>query len=169
MQPLTLRTNHLELKPLPLHAAAILPEDRQAAGDALGAQLAHEWPDPHLHGVLKRHAGGSADAECFGVWVMIERSSNTVVGDLGFRGPPDETGTIELGYSVVPSRRRRGYATEAAAALARWADAQPTVRIIVAGCDPANVASVRILENVGFERTGEASGEIRWRYRGEDA
>ena len=167
MGTLRLVTDHLELKPLPVQAAAALPEDREAACRALGARLSAEWPDPSFVGVLRRHAGASADTECFGVWVMIERGSRTVIGDIGFRGPSDEAGTIEVGYSVIPSRRRRGYATEAASALVGWARSQPSVHVIVAGCDPNNVPSVRTLERVGFRRTGEANGETRWRYDSE--
>lgn len=164
MRTRKLLTDRLELKPLPAEAAAALPEDRGAACRTLGAQLSAEWPDPHLVGVLRRHAGASVETECFGVWVMIERCSGGVVGDIGFRGPPDNAGTIEVGYSVVPSRRRRGYATEAASALVGWARSQPSVHVIVAGCDPNNLPSICTLERVGFGRTGEANGEIRWRY-----
>ena len=167
MGTLRLVTDHLELKPLPAQAAAALPEDREAACRTLGARIPAEWPDPNLVGVLRRHAGASVDTECFGVWVMIERGSGTVIGDIGFHGPPDDTGTIEVGYSVIPSRRRRGYATEAASALVGWARSQPSVHVIVAGCDPNNVPSVRILERAGFRRTGEANGETRWRYGSE--
>ena len=164
MRTLKLLTDRLELKPLPGQAAAALLEDREAAGRVLGARLSAQWPDPNLDGVLRRHAGASVDSECFGVWVMIERRSGTVVGDIGFHGPPDDAGTIEVGYSVIPSRRRRGYATEAAGALVGWAHSQPSVHAIVAGCDPSNVPSMCTLERVGFRRTGEANGELRWRY-----
>jgi len=164
---LRLLTDHLELQPLPAQAAAALPGDREAACRALGSRLAAEWPGPHLLGVLQRHAGASVDTERFGVWVMIERRTASVVGDIGFRGPPDDGGTIELGYGVIPSRRRRGYATEAAGVLVRWARSQPSVDVVVAGCDPNNVPSIRTLERVGFRRTGGANGEIRWRYAGQ--
>lgn len=164
MGTLRLFADRVELTPLPVPAAAALPADRDAAGRLLGARLSTEWPDPHLLGVLGRHVGARANTECFGVWVMIERSSATVVGDIGFRGPPDDAGAIELGYSVVPGCRGRGYATEAAATLVGWAMTQPDVRLIVAGCHPDNVPSVRTLERVGFRRTGRADGEIRWSY-----
>jgi RimJ/RimL family protein N-acetyltransferase len=95
---------------------------------------------------------------------MIERDSGSAVGDIGFKGPPEDTGRIEIGYSVIPDRRRRGYAKEAARALIDWALSQPKVRVIVAGCHPDNVPSIRTLERVGFHRTGKADGEIRWRY-----
>jgi ribosomal-protein-alanine N-acetyltransferase len=104
--------------------------------------------------------------ERFGIWTIIERESRTVVGDVGFRGPPDRSGAVEIGYSVVPGRRKRGYATEAARAVVEWALDQPAVSVVLAGCDADNVASIRILETIGFVRTGETGGQIRWRYSG---
>jgi RimJ/RimL family protein N-acetyltransferase len=161
-----LLTERLELKPLPAAAAAALPENRDEASRLLGVRLAAEWPHPGLLGLLRRQADASADTERFGIWVMIERVSESVIGDIGFHGPPDE-GTIEIGYSVTPERRRYGYATEAAKALVEWAVSQPGVDLIVAGCDPGNVPSMCTLERIGFRRSGEANGEIRWRYVGE--
>ena len=95
---------------------------------------------------------------------MIERESGSVVGDVGFLGPPDESGSVELGYSVVPDRRRRGYASEAARALVDWALDQPGVEVVVASPESGNVASVRTLERVGFQRASDASGALAWRY-----
>jgi ribosomal-protein-alanine N-acetyltransferase len=100
----------------------------------------------------------------FGVWLMIERGGGTVVGDAGFVGPPDASGIVEIGYGVVPERRRLGYATEAVGALVRWALAQPGVQAVAAACDAENVASIRTLERAGFARVGEADGLVRWRY-----
>jgi [ribosomal protein S5]-alanine N-acetyltransferase len=161
---LRLLTDRLELKPLPVEVAAALSEDREKASLALGSPLSSEWPHSSFVGVLQRHAAAPVDTERFGVWVMIERSSECVIGDVGFHGPPDDAGTIEIGYSVVQGRRRRGYATEAAGALVGWARSEPSVHAIVAGCDPSNVPSICTLERVGFHRTGEANGEIRWLY-----
>lgn len=145
-------------------AAAALPEGREAAARILGATLPAEWPQPDLLDVLPLQAAASAEAECFGVWVMIERESENVVGDIGFIGPPDNRGSVEVGYSVIPGRRRRGYATEAARAIVEWVLTEPTVEVVVAGCDEDNAASIRTLERIGFRRTGQANGEIRWRY-----
>lgn len=134
------------------------------ASRLLGATLDPQWPAPNLVGLLRRQAGAPPETEAFGVWVMIEREGGLVVGDIGFHGPPDEAGTVEIGYSVVPRRRGRGYAAEAARSLVEWALSQPGVRTVVAGCDPANLPSVRTLEQVGFVETGEVNGETRWRY-----
>lgn len=166
MVELALQTERMELRLLPVRAAAVLPEDRGEAARSLGARLPAAWPDANLLGVLRRHAAASPEEECFGVWVMIERTSGSVVGDIGFHGPPDGSGAVEVGYSVIPDRRGRGYASEAADALVSWALARPDVHAVVAGCDPENAPSIATLERVGFRRTGTANGEIRWRYMG---
>lgn len=159
-------TERMELRPLPAPAAAALPEDRNEASRILGATLSADWPQPDLLGVLPRQAATSPGTERFGIWVMIERDSASVVGDIGFHGPPDGTSSIEVGYCVTPDRRRRGYATEAARAIVDWALSQPGIRVVVAGCDRDNVPSIRTLERLGFRRTGEAGGQIRWRTGG---
>lgn len=151
-------TEQLELRPLPVAAARVLADDPKAAGRLIGAVVPDDWPQPDLKDVVDRHEPP------FGIWVMVERETETVVGDIGFHGPPDESGTVEIGYSVVPGRRRRGYATEAARAIAAWALAQPDVHTVVASCEPDNVGSIRTLELAGFVRTGEDRELVRWRY-----
>lgn len=99
------------------------------------------------------------------MWVIVERATGTVVGDAGFHGPPDD-GTVEIGYSVVPDRRRRGYASEAATALCRWALRRPDVRAVVASCASDNVGSIRTLERSGFIRVGVDGDLLRWRNEG---
>jgi RimJ/RimL family protein N-acetyltransferase len=37
---------------------------------------------------------------------------------------------------------------------------------LIARCEPDNVASIRTLENAGFERVGTAQDEILWQYAG---
>ncbi len=82
-------------------------------------------------------------------------------------GHPATAAKFDFGYSVIPDRRRRGYATEAARAIVAWALDQPEVEVVVASCDPDNAASIRTLERIGFRRTGEADGQIQWQYRRE--
>ena len=86
------------------------------------------------------------------------------MGDIGFIGPPDDDGTIEVGYSVIPSRRRQGYATEAARAIVAWALDQGSVEVVVASCEVDNEPSMRTLARIGFLRVGEKDGQIQWRF-----
>jgi RimJ/RimL family protein N-acetyltransferase len=162
--PIVLRTPRLDLRPLPAAVAARLPFDRDGAAAALGLALSRAWPLPDLRDVLPMQAAASPEAEPFGVWVMAERETRTVIGDIGLMGPPDEDGLVETGYSVVPERRRLGLATEALAAMVAWALEQPRVLGVIARCDAGNAPSRRALERAGFRVTGtDGGGMLTWR------
>ena len=158
-----LETPRLELRPLPAEAAAALRVDREHAAQLLGALLPPDWPQQDLIDLLPGQATLGPRDEPFGIWVLVERETGEVIGDAGFLGRPDADGLVEIGYSVVPAARRRGFATEAAGALVTWALGQPGVRAVLAACDQDNVPSVRTLERLGFTRTREQEGKVHWR------
>ena len=106
---------------------------------------------------------GIADGP-FGQRLVVERATGLVVGGIGLFGPPED-GRIELGYGIVESRRGRGYATEAARALVAATLAQPGITEVVAGVDPANPASVRVLETAGFTFQDQDGDEARYAAR----
>lgn len=63
----------------------------------------------------------------------------------------------EVGYIFHPDVWGNGYAFEALATILPRAFARfPELAEITADVDPRNVASVRLLERLGFERTGSA-------------
>ncbi|HEX5450599.1 MAG TPA: GNAT family N-acetyltransferase [Gaiellaceae bacterium] len=152
------QTARLTLKPLPESAAAAIPHDRETAAEILGASVPGDWPLPDLLEVLQSLVRN----EPYGPWVMIDRELATVVGDVGFHGPPQKE-CVEIGYAVLPQFRRRGYATEAAGAIVEWALAQPGITEVLARCDTGNPGSIATLERNGFRRTAEAGGTIQWR------
>ena len=115
--------------------------------------------------ILPVQASADSEGERFGVWVIIERATASVVGDIGFLGPPAD-GVVEMGFSVVPERRRQGFASEAAAALVEWALREPGVEVVIARCDSGNDASIGVLQRAGFVRTAEDDGVISWRSAG---
>ncbi|WP_447007389.1 GNAT family N-acetyltransferase [Saccharothrix isguenensis] len=81
--------------------------------------------------------------------------SGAVVGHAGFHGPPDESGTVEIGYAVDPAFRRRGYARAALVELLRRAAAEPDVRTVRATIGPDNTASLATIAGFGFVEVGE--------------
>ena len=85
------------------------------------------------------------------------REESILVGNGGFKGPPDSDGVVEIGYYVRPTHRRRGYATEAVRCLVEHAFSCTGVKVVVAETQGDNAASLRLLENVGFVLTGEGS------------
>jgi len=104
--------------------------------------------------VEKLRESAPVDVWLHGYW-LLERESETAVGAVGFKGPPDADGMVEIGYGVVPSREGRGYATEAAAAVVAFAFAQPDVKTVRAHTLPKASASTRVLVKCGFTHVGE--------------
>jgi [ribosomal protein S5]-alanine N-acetyltransferase len=125
------------------------------AGDAIGAVAGLSGAGP---------SGAEPGDEAWGHRQVVERASGLVVGGIGFFGPPLDA-EVEIGYGIVPSRQGRGYATEALLAMIAMAWADARVRTVVAGTDPGNVASQRVLGKAGFRRIAgriTASGEFRY-------
>ena len=76
-------------------------------------------------------------------------------GGCAFKGPPDRDGVVELAYGIDEPHRGRGFATEAAGALAGFAFASGLVRVVRAHTRIENDASARVLSRCGFIRVGE--------------
>ncbi len=79
----------------------------------------------------------------------------TVVGLVGFHGPPDERGMVEVAYGVDPLLRRRGYARALLAIALHWAADEPAVEVVRASISPDNEASLATIRRFGFEPVGE--------------
>jgi RimJ/RimL family protein N-acetyltransferase len=120
--------------------------------------------DVIIAGLLQEVGPAVADPadHSWGQRQVVERASGLVVGGIGFFGPPRESGEVEIGYGIVPSRQGRGLATEALLTMLAMAWADPRVTAVVAGTDPGNTASQRVLEKAGFRRTA-TGGEFRYR------
>lgn len=89
--------------------------------------------------------------------VLPDRS---LIGHIGFHGPPDEKGVVELGYTIFEPWRRSGYASEAARRLMRWARDTHDVRHFRVSIAPDNAPSLAMAARLGFVRTGEQMDEI---------
>jgi len=76
------------------------------------------------------------------------------IGGIGFKGPPDSDGRVEIGYGIFEAYRRCGYASEAVGAMLNWAFAQPGVRCVCAQTEEDNSISQRVLLKNGFIRNG---------------
>lgn len=95
-------------------------------------------------------------------WVMIARSSMCTVGLVGFKGPPEQDGAVELGFTTHPAERKRGYMTEAVAALSKWAFTEGGVQAVRAETLKGNIASQRVLIKNGFTQVGSTENSFWW-------
>jgi len=143
---------------------------------ALAAIVPDNWP-PELYdrGATEwalRHAEEHPVQGTWGMYYVVDPGASdgpTAAGVVGFKGAP-EAGIVELGYSILPQFRRRGYATEAVAALVDLAFAHDEVERIAAQTLPELSASIGVLLRSGFELVGAGtdSGAIRYELRRTD-
>jgi ribosomal-protein-alanine N-acetyltransferase len=159
---LSLKTTRLELIAGTSHLIRAELEDLQRFGDLLGARVPEAWPPEEMDqatlefmALLLEEGPQQAGWWC---WYFVLRGEqgeeDVLVGNGGFKGRPSPRGTVEIGYSIHPSFRNLGYATEAVEDLVGWAFDHPRVRRVVADTLPSNQASRRVLEKAGFVDTG---------------
>ena len=114
------------------------------------------WSDPGNERLLKPEPPEQIRAWIDGVrWGVFERETGELVGDCSLFFA-EEHGEWELAYGLRRDVWGRGYATEAARAAVAHGFGLHGLARIVADVDPANVASVRVLEKCGFV---QVSGE----------
>jgi RimJ/RimL family protein N-acetyltransferase len=80
----------------------------------------------------------------------------TVLGSIGFFGPPDDTGELEVGYGLVRDAWGWGFATESLRAMLEAVGPDVTVR---ASIRPENKASLRVAAKCGFTQLRGATPE----------
>jgi ribosomal-protein-alanine N-acetyltransferase len=166
---LHLKTERLDIIPCSLQVARAIVTDKSKVETILSARVSDSWPAPDLLEFLPFYAQQlETDLSLlgWGVWLMIHVTERVVIGDVGFKGKPDHEATVEIGYSVIPAFRNRGYALEAAQALINWAFIQQGVKKIIAECNDDNAASIRILEKLGMKRLGTEGSVLKWELKG---
>ncbi|POX40699.1 hypothetical protein C3486_12650 [Streptomyces sp. Ru73] len=165
--PLALTAGRLTLRALPPAECA-----RLADGGTAGLAWVDGMPPEGTvegAGIMVQLAAGGLYRPGWGTYAITRAEDGVALGGIGFHGPPDETGTAELGYDLSPSARGAGWATEAVRLLASWAVARPEIRALRATTEPANLPSQRVLARAGFLRTGEDSGMYVFGYAGSGA
>ena len=162
---LQIETDHLRLAPCSVVAAQAAIADRNELAATVGRRVPDDWPAEDLRDFLPVYGqivGNEVARAGWGIWLMLHPAEQMLIGDIGFKGPPDGSGAVEIGYSVLPAFRGHGYATEAARALIGWAAAQPGVRRVTAECLADNHASIRVLEKAGMQQIGRDENGLKW-------
>ncbi|MBA2876611.1 GNAT family N-acetyltransferase [Thermaerobacillus caldiproteolyticus] len=116
---------------------------------------------PHIEMYLEQLKRDSS-VEGWGGWFVILRENNQVIGDIGFKGKPNDQKTVEIGYGIIPTAQNQGFATEAVQGLIDWAFSSGQVEKVIAECLEDNVASIRVLEKVRMERTSAKGEMLYW-------
>ncbi len=143
---------------------ALVAGDLWAAEREIGARVPAWLPGQLDHFLQYRLAQLAVDPS-IRPWlgramVLDDDASPRVVGTIGFHGPPDPHGRLEVGYSVDPAFRRQGLAREAVRAMFDWAFSNHGVRRFIASISPSNEPSLRLAAGFGFAQTGTQMDDV---------
>lgn len=166
-----IRTDRLTLRPATPAALEAALGGPGRLGPALGVAVPATWPpeyvdDDALRWTLARLVAHPDEAEWWMYFVLLGRvgALPLLAGTAGFKGPPDASGTVEVGYGIVAERHREGLASEATRALIRRAFGRPGVRRVIAETLPELVPSIGVMRRCGMVPAGDPSepGIVRY-------
>lgn len=144
---------------LPARAFRALADGDLAAANMVSpVPLSAYFAGPEWTPVWKRRSEQVERDRASAAWVtgvIWDEEQQVAVGRAGYHGPPDPAGMVEIGYSVDPAYRRRGYARAALEALLARAASEPRVRTVRVSIRPDNVASNALASQYGFAEVGE--------------
>ena len=99
----------------------------------------------------------------WGAWYVIRKEDDIVLGDIGFKGRPNENHTVEIGYGFIEKYWNKGYATESVDELIKWAFQTGEVETVIAETLLDNDSSIRVLENLHMKRVNSTETMINWK------
>lgn len=117
-------------------------------------EVAHyaAWPiraniDKLIESLRERAALWDAGTEFS--WVITTAAEDQAIGGVSCKIVGD---SAEIGFLLNRHYWCNGYATEASGAIIEWVFSLPSVSKVWATCDTENIASIRVLEKLGFTR-----------------
>ena len=144
------------MNPIPIQTKSLtlVPQTREEVRASLDKMPPHERAEVSPAWLALFEGSSPADPWIHG-FVAVHRTDGSVIGGCAFKGPPGADGAVEIAYGVAPEHQGKGYATEAAAALASYAFSDAQVRVVRAHTLPEASASTRVLTKCGFQHIGE--------------
>lgn len=150
----------------------VLREDLKGAAPlavALGVEAPPEWPPSEeydagaINYMIALQEREPAAYDWGFRYIVLREPQPRLIGCGGYTGPAKD-GTIEVGYSVCPSMRRQGIATEATRGLVDHAFRHSDVSRVIAHTFPHLISSIGVLEKncFRFAGPGNETGTVRF-------
>lgn len=162
-----IKTERLLLIPATIKMLESEIEDKFRLSNLLDAIIPESWPPETLKDAfpwfIERLNKNPDHAKWYSWYALLKDQKsvqNILIGSVGFKGYPDESGNIEIGYSVLNEYQNKAIATEMVQALTNWAFSQPNVNSIIAETTAGNIASIKVLEKNGFAKSDQNSESV---------
>jgi len=128
-----IQTTRLILIPMTLEVTKSLINGSSREVEKLGIKTDEKWPTEDTKDVLPficEALEGYKIPSGFETWMIVKKDNMQVVGDIGFKGKPDEKGEVEVGYGLVVNERRQGIGFESLKSIIDWAICQKSVKLL---------------------------------------
>ncbi|KOR26685.1 GNAT family N-acetyltransferase [Clostridium sp. L74] len=162
-----INTNRLILIPITLEITKSLINKSSKEIEKLGVECDKEWPTEDTMDILpiiNNSLEKSKRPTGFETWMIVDKNSKKIIGDIGFHGIPNEKGEVEVGFGLVKHERGKGFGFESLKAIMNWLNFQENVKVIKAECLITNKPSARILEKAGLKEVNRDNELIYWEF-----
>ena len=161
----TIRTRRLELtRVTQTFVQALAARDVAAAEAAIGARLGRSLLSDSSHVVqlfIAEQAAGAAGFSGGGRVIVLPRAGRRqAIGSIGFHGPPDDRGRLEVGCRIQPASRGQGYAAEALSAMLGWATSRFGVKSFVVAVPSLHESWSLVAVDMAIGRRVSADGAV---------
>ena len=85
-------------------------------------------------------------------YVIIEKETHKLVGDVGIHFFDSENRTVEIGCTLNKEFQNKGYATESVKRVIDYLFNELNKHRIITSIDPDNKNSIRLVERIGFRK-----------------
>ena len=148
---------------------AILENNLVRLGELLDCETPQQWTTfddmtdalPFFYEEFKRNGN------YWGSFFTVHKADRQLLGTCGFKGGPNGTDRIEIGYEIHEAYRKQGLASEAAKGLVDFALGHADIKRVWAHTLAHENPSVSLLKKLGFQLVGlfndPDDGDI-WRF-----
>jgi RimJ/RimL family protein N-acetyltransferase len=142
-------------------------------GELIQCAVPANWPpehwEPHVFDFILAQFAEHPEQVGWHYYVCLVPADGqrSLIGALGASSKTATPLECEIGYSILPSHERQGFATEGTKALIEYLRGSAGVESVIAHTFPSLPGSIRVMEKCGlvFDGEGEETGTIRYRLR----
>lgn len=164
---MTLHTNRLDIKPLSIQQMNLFIQGTDKLENELRLAPSVETLDAKTEYALRYNYNLAVNDPDYHIWytfwIMIEKTSNRIIGNICFKNKPDKEGIVEIGYGTHKDSRNNGFMTEAVAAITHWALTGNRAYTVIAETDRDNLASQKVLQKCDFKHIADTATGYIWR------
>jgi len=151
MHPISIKTNRVEIHPLTEMDAEDMFDYRSNEAVAKYQSFYPRTIEENNQFIIQYTQEFNIENTWFQCGVFLH---NQLIGDIGihFLGP--DNSQCEIGYTISHKHQRMGYGKESVTAVIDYLFKALNKRRVFASLNPENMASIALLESIGFRREG---------------